>query len=84
MPCDLAELRDCVRKVLLSTGLVGSWFLSCASISVRKSVPPRVVPVVANAPLPLDEVLELPPCGVRRRVVLAAAEFALLICMISL
>jgi hypothetical protein len=34
--------------VLLSTGLVGSWFFSCASINVRKSVPPNVAPLVID------------------------------------
>jgi hypothetical protein len=42
--------------VLLSTGLVGSWFLSCASINVRKSVPPSVVAL--EAALPEDEPLD--------------------------
>jgi hypothetical protein len=48
-----------VRKVLLSTGLVGSWFFSCANMSVRKFVPPSVVPLTpafAAEPAPVEPV----------------------------
>src|SRR5271168_2013893 len=85
MPWTSLSSDNCVRKVLLSTGLVGSWFCSCANIRVRKSVPPSVVPVVAS-PLLLDEVLELPPVALVAGVLVPvpAAECVLLICMISL
>ncbi len=61
MPWTSLSAASWFRNLLLSIGLVGSWFFSCASISVRKSAPPRLValaefaadvPAPAAAPVP--------------------------------
>ena len=66
MPCTSLNEASCCRNSLLSTGLVGSWFLSCASISVRKSVPPRLAPLtpvleLVSLELPVLPVLPVEP-----------------------
>ena len=53
MPCTSLKDASWLKNSLLSTGLVGSWFCSCASMSVRKSVPPSVTPFA----LPLEVLL---------------------------
>ena len=64
MPCTSLSSASCDKKVLLSTGLVGSWFCSCASIRVKKSVPPSVPSPAAleEDPLvPVDPVVPVVP-----------------------
>src|SRR6202040_3277824 len=47
IPCAMLSWAEYVRKVLLSPGLVGSWFFNWANMSVRKFVPPKVVALFA-------------------------------------
>src|SRR6202041_463935 len=60
MPCTSLKEASWLRNSLLSTGLVGSWFCSCASSSVRKSVPPSVTPL-ADPPFAVLEPLVVEP-----------------------
>ena len=60
MPWTSLKEANWLRNALLSTGLVGSWFFSCASSSVRKSVPPSVTPL-GDPPFAVLEPLEVEP-----------------------
>ena len=94
MPCTSDSDASCCRKVLESTGLVGSWFFSCASIKVRKSAPPSEValfeevpdalPVVPVPPVPLVPVVPEPVVPVVPVLPMAAALTAACVPLISM